>query len=274
MPTAHAEETFEEAGSGAPMSSSGAQKVAPVTVAFWIIKILSTGMGETTSDFLVRRFDPVPVVLLSGVALAAVLVLQLAVRRYDAWRYWIAVVMVSVFGTMAADVIHIVFGVPYLASTIFFAAALALILATWRKFEGSLSIHSVNTFRRELFYWATVLTTFALGTAAGDMTATTLSLGYFASGVVFACVIVVPLIGFLAFRMNAVFAFWFAYVVTRPLGASFADWMGVPPSRGGLDWGTGPVSLVLAIVILGLVAWVARAQYDEKGDFAVKQRSA
>jgi uncharacterized membrane-anchored protein len=244
--------TAERSGDGIRQLAS---KVPEVTVLFWIVKVLTTGMGETTSDFFVRLIDPVVAVGLGAVGLAIALVLQLSARRYIPWIYWLAVVMVSVFGTMAADVLHIVIGIPYLVSTAFFAILLAAVFYTWYRVEGTLSIHSITTRRRELFYWAAILTTFALGTAAGDMTAITLHLGYFASGIVFAIVIAIPAIAFRWLRLNAVLAFWFAYVVTRPLGASFADWMGVSTARGGLDWGTGFVSLGLAILIAVLVGW-------------------
>jgi uncharacterized membrane-anchored protein len=164
--------------------------------------------------------------------------------------------MVSVFGTMAADVVHVVAGVPYAVSTVVFAVLLAVVLVTWHRSEGTLSIHSIDTPRRERFYWATVLTTFALGTAAGDLTAGTLSLGYFSSGVLFAAAIAVPAAARLA-GLNAVAAFWWAYVLTRPLGASFADWMGAGTSHGGLGWGTGPVSLGLAALIAAAVGRLA-----------------
>lgn len=228
-------------------------KVPEITAAFWVIKVLTTGMGETTSDFFVRNVDPVIAVLGGFAVFAVALVLQFAVKRYLPWVYWFAVAMVSVFGTMAADVTHIVLGIPYLVSTVAFAVALAVIFAVWFRVEGTLSIHSIVSQRREFFYWATVLVTFALGTAAGDLTATTLGLGYFASGVLFAVVIAIPAVAFRWFRLSSVVAFWFAYIVTRPLGASFADWMGVSTARGGLDWGTGPVSLVLAAIIVVFV---------------------
>jgi uncharacterized membrane-anchored protein len=157
---------------------------------------------------------------------------------------------------MAADVVHIGFGIPYVASTLFFVLALAGVFGAWYAAERTLSIHSIRTRRRELFYWSTVLTTFALGTAAGDMTASTLGLGYLASGILFAVVIAVPAIGHWRLHLNAIAAFWFAYIVTRPLGASFADWLGVPASRRGLDLGTGPVTLVLAALIAVLVAYL------------------
>jgi uncharacterized membrane-anchored protein len=238
-----------------------ASKVPVVTALFWVTKVLTTGMGETTSDFLAHRLGPVPAVGLSGIALLGALAAQLRARRYVAWVYWLAVVMVSIFGTVAADVVHIGFGVPYAVSTVVFGVALAAIFALWYRTEGTLSIHSIVTPRREVFYWATVLTTFALGTAAGDLTATTLHLGYLASGILFTVVIAVPAIGH-GCGMNSILAFWFAYVLTRPVGASFADWLGVPPARRGLGLGTGPVSLVLAAVIAVLVGYLAVTRRD------------
>ena len=212
---------------------------------FWIVKGLSTAMGESTSDYLVHRIHPVPAVLLGFAGFLVALALQFSMRRYLAWTYWFAVVMVGVFGTMAADVLHVGFGVPYFASATFLAVALAAVFATWQRSEKTLSIHSITTRRRELFYWAAVVATFALGTAAGDLTAYTLHLGYVLSIVLFAAVIAIPAVGYWRLHWNPIFAFWFAYVVTRPLGASFADWMGKPVSLGGLGWGQGRVSLVL-----------------------------
>ena len=219
-------------------------------------------MGESTSDFLVHRLHPVPAVLLGFAGFLVALALQLSMRRYLAWTYWFAVVMVGVFGTMAADVLHVGLGVPYFASATFFAVGLAAVFVTWQKSEKTLSIHSITKRRRELFYWAAVVATFALGTAAGDLTAYTLHLGYFLSIVLFAAVIAVPAIGYWRFNWNPIFAFWFAYVVTRPLGASFADGMGKPASWGGLGWGQGRVSLVLTIIIVCLVAYLAITRKD------------
>jgi uncharacterized membrane-anchored protein len=236
-------------------------KVPEVTVYFWLIKVLTTGMGETTSDYLAHRLGPVVAVGLAGAGLAAALVLQFSVRRYVPWIYWAAIVMVSVFGTMAADILHVGLGVPYIASTGFFVVALAAIFAVWYASEKTLSIHSIFTWRREVFYWATVMVTFALGTAAGDMTAVTMHLGYFSSGVMFAVLIAIPALAW-RFGLNSIFAFWFAYVVTRPLGASFADWMGVSHARRGLALGTGPVSLCLAVIVLGLVGFLSVTRKD------------
>ena len=237
-----------------PFAPLVASAVPEVGALFWVIKVLTTGMGEATSDFFVRTIDPVIAVGLGFVLFVVALVLQFAVRRYVPWVYWLAVVAVSVFGTMAADVTHIVLGVPYAVSAASFAIALAIVFVVWHRVEGTLSIHSITTRRREFFYWATVLVTFALGTATGDLTATTLHLGYLASGLLFAVVIVIPAIGWRVFGLNSVAAFWFAYIVTRPLGASFADWMGVSHARGGLAWGTGAVSLALTVLIAAFVA--------------------
>ncbi|MBK6014846.1 hypothetical protein [Streptomyces sp. MBT53] len=238
-----------------------ASKVPEVTVYFWIIKVLTTGMGETASDFLAHAFGPIPAVGLGGIALVGALAVQLAVRRYAAWIYWTAVVMVSVFGTMAADVLHVGLGVPYAVSTPFFMVALAAVFALWYRSEGTLSIHSIHTRRRELFYWATVLATFALGTAAGDLTAT-IGLGYLGSAVLYAVAIAVPAIAHRWGALNAVAAFWTAYVITRPLGASVADWMALSHSRGGLAMGLGPVTLSWTVAILGFVGYLAFSRKD------------
>src|ERR1700691_1454128 len=168
------------------------RKVPEITAIFWITKILTTAMGEATSDFFVLRINPYIAVMLGSVALAIALILQFSVRKYITWIYWLTVAMVAVFGTMMADVLHIQFGIPYILTTIFFAIMLAIVFILWQKSEKTLSIHMINNPRRELFYWATVLSTFALGTAAGDLTATTFGWGYLASGIVFAFVVAVP----------------------------------------------------------------------------------
>ena len=237
-------------------------KVPEVTAYFWIVKGLTTGMGESTSDYLVHRLVPEVAVALGGIGLVVALILQFAARGYVAWRYWLAVAMVGVFGTMAADALHVGAGIPYIASTIFYAVVLAVVFGSWYASERTLSIHSIFTARREGFYWAAVLATFALGTAAGDLTAVTFGLGYFASGLLFAAAIAVPALGYFRFGLNAIVAFWSAYVLTRPLGASFADWLAVSHSRGGLDLGTGPVSLALAALIAAFVAYLAVTRKD------------
>jgi uncharacterized membrane-anchored protein len=241
-------------------------KVPEVTAFFWIVKALTTAMGESTSDFLVHSLVPEIAVVLGGIAFCVALYIQFGKDRYVPWAYWLAVAMVGVFGTMAADVLHVGLGVPYIVSTIFYAIVLAAVFRVWFVSEGTLSIHSITTPRRELFYWAAVLATFALGTAAGDLTAVTLGLGYFGSILLFGAIIAIPAIGWFRFGMNSILAFWFAYVVTRPVGASVADWLAVSSARGGLALGTGPVSLVLAVVIAGFVYYLARTGKDTPPD--------
>ena len=240
------------------------RKVPEITAYFWIVKVLTTAMGESTSDYLVYHINPYLAVLLGGVGLAAAMALQLAARHYVPWIYWLAVLLVAVFGTMAADAMHIQLGIPYVVSTAFFAVVLAIVFVTWYARERTLSIHSLNTRSRELFYWATVMVTFALGTATGDLTASTVGLGFFDSAVLFAAVIAIPAIAFRLRKMNAIVAFWFAYIVTRPLGASVADWLGKPRSSRGLDLGDGLVSLVFALLIVGFVGYLTVTRADVK----------
>jgi uncharacterized membrane-anchored protein len=247
-------------------TSRGFSKVPEITAFFWIVKALTTGMGESTSDFLVHKLVPEIAVVLGGIAFVIALYLQFSSDRYVPWRYWLAVAMVGVFGTMCADVLHVGLGVPYVVSTIFYAIVLAVVFRTWYRTEGTLSIHSITSERREAFYWAAVLATFALGTAAGDLTAVTFGLGFFGSGLMFAAIIAIPAIGYWRFGMNSILAFWFAYVVTRPLGASFADWLAVSSQRGGLAIGTGLVSFVLAAMIAMFVAYLSSTGVDTPAD--------
>ena len=244
---------MSETTTAAPDVVRAPVRVPSADAAFWVTKALTTAMGEALSDYLVHTVSPVLAVAAGVVALLAALACQLGAGRYVPWRYWLAVSMVGVTGTMAADVVHVALGVPYVVSTIVFGLALAAVFWTWWRTEGTLSIHAVTTQRRELYYWAAVIVTFALGTAAGDLAATTFGLGYLAAGLAFSALLVVPVAGRLWFGMSAVAAFWFAYVLTRPIGASFADWFGVPASRGGLDLGSGRVA---AVLIAGIAAMV------------------
>jgi uncharacterized membrane-anchored protein len=237
-----------------------------VAVAFWVVKALTTGFGESTSDYLVHVLPPVVAVALGAVALLVALALQFRTRRYVPWVYWLAVAMVGVFGTMAADVVHVGIGVHYLVSTVTFAVTLAVVFVAWYASERTLSIHSIRTPRREIFYWAAVMATFAFGTAVGDLTAVTLNLGYLSSGVLFGLLILIPALGYRFFGLNAIVAFWFAYILTRPLGASFADWAGVSADRGGLGLGSGWVSLTLAILIAASVVYLTYTRADRQTD--------
>ncbi len=233
------------------------RKVPEITAIFWIIKLLSTALGESTSDYLVHTINPVVAVILGAFGFTIAIILQLRVKKYVAWTYWLAVTMVAIFGTMAADVVHIVLGVPYLISTISFIVILTIIFMVWQRVERSLSIHSIITPRRELFYWAAVCTTFALGTALGDTTAITFNLGYLDSGILFTILFFLPLFFYGTTHKSEVLTFWISYIMTRPLGASYADWLGRTPDLGGIGFGTGRTSIILAASIIVLVVYIS-----------------
>ena len=248
-----------------PSRSSTAVRVAEVTATFWVIKGLSTALGESTSDYLVFAVNPVVAVLGTFVVFVIALGLQLGRGRYHPWTYWFAVVMVGIFGTMAADVVHVLLAVPYVDTSIGYALILAAVFWTWWRVEGTLSVHAVTTRRRELFYWAAVAATFATGTAVGDLSAITWHAGYAGSVAVFALAICVPAAGHRWWHWGPIASFWVAYVLTRPLGASVADWTGKPASVGGLNLGDGLMSLTFAAAIVVLVAtgsWHGRRGRD------------
>jgi uncharacterized membrane-anchored protein len=243
----------------------GASKVPEIITAwFWVIKVFTTAQGEATSDYFVHLPHTSPYLVVAGgfVAFVAAMALQFRTQRYTAGVYWLAVTIVAVFGTMCADALHIQLGIPYWATTIGFAIAVGVIFWLWHHTEGTLSIHSIVTVRRELFYWAAVLATFALGTAWGDLMAFTFKLGFLTAAIIFAVVIAVPALAYRFGAMNSVLGFWFAYVITRPLGASLADWMGFPSSSGALGWGHGAVSLGFTVLIAAGVAFLAASRVD------------
>jgi uncharacterized membrane-anchored protein len=235
-------------------------KVPEITIVFWLLKLLTTGMGEAMSDFMGQQSVPIAgAVGILGLVLA--LWLQLRRREYRAPFYWFAVMMVAVFGTMAADGIRDGAGLSYSVTTPLFALITAAIFVAWYRSERTLSIHSIDTRRRELFYWAAVLGTFALGTAAGDLTGIQLNLGFWPSVVLFAAVISIPAIGWWQLNLNPIVSFWLAYIVTRPLGASFADGFS-KNANGGLSLGDGMVAGIALIVFCALVAWVTIKRID------------
>ncbi len=244
------------------------RKVPEITIFFWIIKLLTTAAGESTSDFMVHRLDPIIAVLIGAGAFTISIILQFWVKKYIPFVYWLAITMVAVFGTMVADVLHVGLGIPYAVSSTLFFIALIVILFAWYYSEKTLSIHSINTRKREVFYWLTVMATFALGTAAGDMTATTLQLGYLTSGIAFGILFLLPVLAYKYFHANEVFTFWFAYIMTRPFGASFADWTGRTPDLGGIGWGTGKVSIGLGILIILFVIYLSVSHIDLKRNSA------
>ncbi len=231
-------------------------KVPEITASFWVTKILSTAMGEAVSDYLVFHFNPYVAVMCGGVGFLFALILQFMTNRYRPLAYWLLVAAISIFGTMVADVIHIVLGVPYWLSTALFAVSLLAILWGWFARERTLSIHSVATPRREVFYWATVIATFALGTAAGDLTAASFGLGFLNSAILFTVLFAMPVLAYFAFGLNEVAAFWIAYIFTRPMGASFADWFDKPVQTGGLGFGTPTVATVLTAAVALAIGYV------------------
>ena len=239
-------------------------KVPEITAIFWVLKLLTTGVGEAMSDFMGDKSPPIAGAIgIFGLWFA--LWLQMRQREYRAPFYWFAVMMVAIFGTMMADGIHDGASIPYAVTTPLFGLCVAAIFFRWYRSEGTLSIHAINTRRREGYYWAAVLATFALGTAAGDLTATSLNLGFFHSIVLFTVIIVIPAVGWWRFNMNPIVAFWFAYIVTRPIGASFADWFSKPHAITGLGLGDGTVSGLALIAFIALVAYVAITKCDIQG---------
>jgi uncharacterized membrane-anchored protein len=249
----------------------GISKVPEVTAWFWIVKVLSTAMGESISDYLVHRFNPYLAVFIGFVAFSVAIVAQFSARRYITWLYWTTVAMVAIFGTMVADAMHVGLHIKYEVSAVLFIVVVAVILVTWYAFEHTLSIHSITTPRREFFYWSTVVATFALGTATGDLMAQTFHLGYFTSGVMFTALIVVPAIGY-RLGLNAVAAFWTAYILTRPIGASFADYLGFGHSVGGVGIGHGPVALTTSLIFIVLITYLAVTGRDMPAGAAVPER--
>jgi uncharacterized membrane-anchored protein len=236
---------------------------ARIAAIFWAIKLFTTAFGESTSDYLVHNFNPYLAVVGGFTVFVIAMTLQLRVDRYVPWVYWLTVAMVAVFGTMAADVLHVEFGVPYIGSTILFGVLLVAVFWMWSRAEPTLSIHSITTVRRELFYWAAVLATFAMGTALGDLAAYTFNLGFLSAGIVFAVLFALPGLAYFGLRINAILAFWASYVMTRPLGASFADWTGKSRHAGGIGIGDGTTAFVLAALIVAGIAYLTISRADQ-----------
>ncbi|HYY17580.1 MAG TPA: hypothetical protein VE864_01975 [Streptosporangiaceae bacterium] len=246
-----------------------AAKVPQIGLLFWVVKLLTTAGGEAFSDFLAHH-------ILLGAAVDLVLIVtgvffQFRTRRYVAAAYWYLALAIATFGTGAADVLHLDLGLPYAATTLLWAVVLVLVFWRWYRSEGTLSIHSIVTRRREAYYWATVFATFALGTALGDLTAITLHLGYLGSAIMFTVIIAVPAIGW-RMGLNPVAAFWFAYIVTRPLGASFADWFSKPRSLSGLGLGDLPVTAAFVVALVVLVGYLQISKHDSQPGPAEAER--
>lgn len=238
-----------------------AAKVPEVILLFWVVKILTTAGGEATSDYL-KKFGNFGGGGLEVLVIVVGLVLQFGTRRYRAFAYWSLAFAIAITGTGVSDFLHLDGHIPYAGTTLLWAVVLAAIFWLWQRGEGTLSIHSIGTQRREGYYWATVFATFALGTALGDFTATSLNLGYLDSGILFTIVIMIPALARWQFGLNGVAAFWMSYVVTRPLGASFADYISKPKNLSGLNFGDGSTAIVFALAVLVLVSYLALTRPD------------
>jgi uncharacterized membrane-anchored protein len=238
-----------------------AAKVPEVIFVFWVVKILTTAGGEATSDYLrtwgnIRGGSTEVLVFVVG------LLLQFGTRRYRALAYWSLAFAIAILGTGVSDFLHLDVHIPYAGTTLLWAVVLVGIFWLWQRNEGTLSIHSITTQRREAFYWATVFATFALGTALGDFTATSLNLGYLASGILFGVLILLPALAWWGLGLNSIAAFWMSYVLTRPLGASFADYISKPRALSGANFGDGPTAIVFAVAVFLLVLYLAVARPD------------
>ncbi|PBB22787.1 MULTISPECIES: hypothetical protein [unclassified Mesorhizobium] len=230
-------------------------RVPEVTLDFWLIKLMAVTMGETAADYLAVNLGlglVVTSLIMTGVLIVA-LVLQFAQKRYIPWAYWLAVVLISVVGTLITDNLVDSFGVRLQTTTIAFSVALAATFAVWYASERTLSIHTISTTRREIFYWLAILLTFSLGTAAGDLVAESFDMGYLTSGLVFGGLIALIALAYYLIHLDAILAFWLAYILTRPLGASFGDLLSQPAEQGGLGFGTTFTSLIFLGCIAALV---------------------
>ncbi len=237
-------------------------KVPEVTVYFWIIKIMCTTVGETGADFLIfnMNFGLMVTSLLMLIPLVIFLAIQIRHNKYVPWLYWVTVVLISIVGTLITDNLVDNLGFPLELTTIAFSISLLLAFALWYASEKTLSIHTINTKRRELFYWAAILLTFALGTAAGDLVAESFKLGYATSALIFGGLIGLAYLDYFSFKSNAVLSFWIAYILTRPLGASVGDYLSQPIANGGLGLSSLLINLIFFLAIVGLVSYLTLQQ--------------
>lgn len=239
-----------------------AAKVPEVTALFWVVKISTTAGGEALSDWFGVKHNIKWGFFIDVFMFFSALYLQFRSRRYGAWTYWYLALAIATAGTGVADTMHLVLNLPYGVTSLFWIIVLSAVFYLWNRSEHTLDIHSITTNRREKYYWAVVFATFALGTAVGDFAATTLGLGYLASAAFFCGVILIPFAGWKFLNWNSVFAFWFAYVITRPIGASFADYLSKAHNISGADFGDWQTALLFTAIVVGLVAYTAKARYD------------
>ena len=243
-------------------------RVPDVTVDFWLIKVMAVTMGETAADYLAVNLGlglTATSLIMSGVLVVA-LVLQFAQKRYVPWAYWLAVVLISIVGTLVTDNLVDNFGVRLETTTIVFSIVLALTFLAWYASEKTLSIHTIFTTRREIFYWLAILFTFSLGTAAGDLVAERFDMGYLTTGLIFGGVIAVIALGYFFLGLNGILAFWLAYILTRPLGASFGDLLSQPVEYGGLGFGTTFTSLIFLGCIVAIVLYMTLRRIIDEDD--------
>lgn len=243
---------------GRPADKARPNRVPQVTPAFWLIKLMAVTMGETAADYLAVNLGLglTTTSVIMTVVLVAALAVQFAAGRYVPWRYWLAVVLISVVGTLVTDNLVDNLGVSLVTCVIGFALALAATFWIWHDSEGTLSIHSIVTTKREAFYWLAILFTFALGTAVGDLVAESFGLGYLATGILFGLIITSLSLGYFLLGLDSVLAFWLVYILTRPLGASFGDLLSQPVDYGGMGLGTIVTSLIFLGVIVLTVVWM------------------
>ncbi len=237
-----------------------AAKVPEVTALFWVVKISTTAAGEAISDMFVSNKKLGVIVEVSMFCLA--LFLQFAARRYSALSYWFLALAIATAGTGVADTMHLVFGLPYVVTSLFWLLVLAAVFYLWNRTENTLDIHSITTNRRERFYWCVVFATFALGTAVGDFAAATLGLGYLSSTLLFSGLILIPWAGWKFLHWNGIFSFWFAYIITRPIGAAFADYFSKGHDVSGANLGDWQTALLFTSIVAILVVYTAVARYD------------
>ncbi|MFJ5624185.1 hypothetical protein ACIQD3_15970 [Peribacillus loiseleuriae] len=244
-------------------------KVPEVTIFFWIIKIMATTVGETAADFLNfnLHWGLTKTTYLMAFLFLITLFFQFRAKKYVPWIYWLTVVLISVVGTLVTDNLVDNYGVALMTTTIIFGLAMLATFAVWYASEKTLSIHSIYTTKREAFYWLAILFTFALGTAAGDLIAEGLNLGYLISALMFAAVIGLVTIAYYFFKMNAVQAFWIAYILTRPFGASLGDYLSQTRHAGGLGLGTTGTSVIFLVVIFILIIYLTKTRIDENSRF-------
>ncbi len=245
-----------------------AAKVPEVTALFWVVKISTTAAGEALSDWFGTKQTIKWGFFIDIAMFCTALYFQFRSKRYGAWTYWYLALAIATAGTGVSDTMHLAFNMPYTLTTVFWLVVLGVIFFLWNRSEHTLDFHSITTNRREKYYWSVVFATFCLGTAAGDLFASTFGFGYLTSAAIFTAIIFIPWLGWKYAHFNTVFAFWFAYVMTRPIGASFADYFSKEKNLSGLNFGNIQTAIVFTSIVVLLVAYTAKARYDIQPELA------